>query len=446
MVYAIVAAIDEESIKQPDREVASMSDFRLYRHAFSVGAAAAVLTACANPQSPGGASIGALPFERQGTVSAKNVERVLYSFTGSSDGGDPASALVFDAAGNLYGTTVVGGATACGTVFKLAPQRSRSWKESVLYSFDCYGTGKNPYGGVTFDRKDNLDGTTVSGGSGGSCGSSGCGVVFQLTPKAENVLHSFTGGKDGFGPGGGVAIDSTGNLYGTTPDGGAASEGVVYEVSNARHESVIHAFTGGKDGGVGSLGVLLLDVRGDLYGVTETGGAHSAGTVFKMSRGSKNRWIFKTLYAFKGTPDAASPYGGLIADKSGDLYGTTYYGGTNGLGAVFKLIPAARGRYHERVLYSFAGSGDGSSPTSTLVLASGTLYGTTSAGGGSCNCGTIFGVNAMSGSESVLHGFGGSGDGAFPYYGLTQDAAGNLYGTTVQGGSANQGTVFELTP
>jgi uncharacterized repeat protein (TIGR03803 family) len=407
------------------------------------------LTACANPQSPAGASVGALPFARQGALSAKSVEKVIYSFTGGGDGGDAASGLVFDAAGNLYGTTVVGGGSACGTVFKLEPQRSAGWKESVLYSFDCYGTGKNPYGGVTFDRKGNLDGTTVSGGAGGSCGSTGCGVVFQLARKGENVLHSFTGGNDGFGPGGGVAIASTGNLFGTTPDGGTDSEGVVYEVSHVRGawlESVIHAFTGGKDGGVGSLGLLLLDARGDLYGVTETGGAHSAGTVFKMSRGLKNRWIFKTLYAFKGTPDAASPYGGLIADASGNLYGSTYYGGTNGLGAVFKLTPAARGRYRERVLYSFAGGGDGSSPTSTLLLASGTLYGTTSAGGGSCNCGTIFSVNATSGSESVLHEFGGSGDGAFPYYGLTQDAAGNLYGTTVEGGSANQGTVFEFTP
>jgi uncharacterized repeat protein (TIGR03803 family) len=425
-----------------------MSESLFSRHALGICGAVALLTACAGSQSPAGVPVGTLPFERQRAVSAKGVEQVLYSFSGGTDGGDAASGLVADGAGNLYGTTVVGGAYTCGTIFKLAPQQSVPWHESVLYSFDCYGTGKTPYGGVTFDRKGNLYGTTVSGGSGGSCGSTGCGVVFQLTPQAEDVLHSFTGGNDGFGPGGSVAIDSTGHLYGTTPDGGANAEGTVFELSRVRqqwHESVIHAFTGGKDGGVGSLGPLLVS-GGSLYGVTEIGGAHSAGTVFKMTPASKNRWNLKTLYAFKGAPDAGSPYGGLIVDSSGNLYGTTYYGGAHGLGSVFELIARTRGKYHERVLYSFKGGNDGSSPTSTPLMASGRLYGTTSAGGGSCNCGTIFVVDTASGSEKVLHSFGGSGDGAYPYYGLTQDPSGNFYGTTVQGGSFNQGAVFELTP
>ena len=427
-----------------------MSESLVSRHALGICAAVAILTGCAGSQSPAGAPAGTLPFERQSAVSTKSAEQVLYSFSGGNDGGDAASGLVIRG-GNLYGTTVVGGAYACGTIFKLAPQKSLPWHESVLYSFDCYGTGKTPYGGVTFDRKGSLYGSTVSGGSGGSCGSSGCGVVFQLTSQAaESVLHSFTGGNDGFGPGGSVAIDSTGHLYGTTPDGGTNAEGTVYEISRARrtwHESVIHAFTGGKDGAVGSLGTLLVDSSGDLYGVTEIGGAHSAGTVFKMTRTSKNRWNLKTLYAFKGTPDAASPYGGLIEDASGNLYGTTYYGGAHGFGSVFELVASARGKYHDRVLYSFRGGSDGSSPTSTLIAgASGRLYGTTSAGGGSCDCGTIFDLDATSGSETVLHSFGSSGDGAYPYYGLTQDSGGNLYGTTVQGGTFNQGAVFELTP
>ncbi len=427
-----------------------MSESLVSRHALGICAAVAILTGCAGSQSPAGAPAGTLPFDRQSAVSAKSAEQVLYSFSGGNDGGDAASGLVIRG-GNLYGTTVVGGAYACGTIFKLAPQKSLPWHESVLYSFDCYGTGKTPYGGVTFDRKGSLYGSTVSGGSGGSCGSSGCGVVFRLTSRAaESVLHSFTGGNDGFGPGGGVAIDSMGHLYGTTPDGGTNAEGTVYEISRARrtwHESVIHAFTGGKDGAVGSLGTLLVDSSGDLYGVTETGGARGAGTAFKMTRASKNRWNLKTLYAFKGTPDAASPYGGLIEDASGNLYGTTYYGGAHGLGSVFELIASARGKYHERVLYSFRGGSDGSSPTSTLLVgASGRLYGTTSAGGGSCDCGTIFEFDATSGSETVLHSFGSSGDGAYPYYGLTQDSGGNLYGTTVQGGTFNHGAVFELTP
>ncbi len=377
---------------------------------------------------------------------ARGAERVLYSFTGYNDGGNAATGLVLDRSGDLYGTTVIGGTATCGTVFKLAP--GSPWTESVLFNFDCYSTGKNPHGGVTFGPHGNLDGTTVNGGDGGSCGSTGCGVVFQANATAEKVLYAFTGGDDGFGPGSPVTIDSAGHVFGTAPDGGAYSQGVVYEVYRERRgwrQSVIHPFTGGTDGGTGSLGALLL-LSGDLYGVTETGGSNSAGTAYRLSPAGKGVWKFKPLYQFKGTPDAGAPYGGLIADSSGTLYGTTYYGGANGLGSVFELSPH-RGRYRERVLYSFKGGNDGSSPTSTLVFGrTGILYGTSSAGGGSCDCGTIFKVDVTSGKEQIVHRFGGPPDGAYPYYGMTKDAAGNLYGTTVQGGTSSQGVVFEYTP
>ena len=381
--------------------------------------------------------------------SAQGSEQVLYSFTGGSDGGDAATGLVFDGKGNLYGTTIIGGTSQCGTVFELTSQASPPWPETVLHNFGCYADGKNPHGGVTFDRNGNLDGTTVSGGSGGSCSSDGCGIVFQLTPNTENVLHNFTGSADGFGPGGGVVFDPSGDVYGMTPDGGAHSEGTVYELSRTGRqwrEKVIHAFTGGTDGGVGSLGSLLRDAAGNLYGVAEVGGAHADGAVFKLRATSKKRWKLTTLYAFKGQPDGGSPYGGLVAGANGDLYGTTYYGGAGGLGSVFELARGARGRYRERVLYSFQGGSDGSSPTATLVLKNGELYGTTSAGGGSCGCGTVFKVDTRSGSETVLHAFGSGNDGAYPYYGMTLDASGNLYGTTVAGGSFGQGIVFEVTP
>jgi uncharacterized repeat protein (TIGR03803 family) len=301
---------------------------------------------------------------------------------------------------------------------------------------------------VTFDKNADLFGTTVSGGYGGSCGSTGCGVAWELHGSAESVLHSFTGGQDGFGPGGGLAIDRKGNLYGTTPDGGANYSGVIYELSQRKgawRERVIHAFNGGSEGGVGSLGRLLIDRAGDLYGVTEIGGAHSAGTVYELTRAGKS-WKLTTLYAFKGSPDCGSPYGGLIADRHGNLYGTTYYGGANGLGCVFELARTHAG-YREHAIYSFAGGNDGSSPTTTLLLSGArTLYGTTSMGGGSCNCGTVFKLNAKTGSEVVLHAFTAGRDGAFPYYGLLGDGSGHLYGTTAAGGTSNQGTVFEVTP
>jgi uncharacterized repeat protein (TIGR03803 family) len=421
---------------------------------FTIGALAVcgvvVTGGCGSARSGVGAPANDLLPIAAHARQTSGAERVLYSFTGGSDGGNAATSLVLDSKANLYGTTVIGGVYGCGTVFKLARQASPPWPEAVLANFDCYANGKNPYGGVAFDSHGNLDGTTVAGGSGGPCASDGCGLVYQLTPTTENVLHSFAAGSDGFGPGAGVAFDRAGNIYGTTPDGGAYSEGVVYEVSRLAkrwHERVIHAFTGGKDGGVGSLGALLVDASGNLYGVTEEGGADSAGTVFKLTRHGAKRWKLTTLYAFAGTPDAASPYGGLVADSTGRLYGTTYYGGKNGMGAVFELIPRAHGTYRERVLYSFEGGSDGSSPTSTLVFgSSGELYGTASAGGGSCGCGAIFVVNAASGKESVLHGFGNANDGAYPYYGLAQDSSGNFYGATVAGGTFGQGVVFEFTP
>lgn len=428
-----------------------MTPFRFDGRVPAMVAAAALFAGCGGTQ-PSIAPFTPMDVARPAAiaVTGANAERVLYSFSGQYDGGNAATGLVHDRHGNLFGTTVVGGTAACGTAFELSPQSSPPWRETVLYNFSCGSDGKNPHGGVTFDGHGNLDGTTVAGGAGGSCTGDGCGVVFQLTPTAENVLHSFTGGPDGFGPGGGVVYNSAGDVFGTTPDGGKYAQGTVYKVfrsGGSWRERVIHAFTGGRDGGVGSLGLLLTGPSGSLYSVTEIGGEHGAGTVFRLSPGANGRWNFATLYAFKGTPDAGSPYGGLIADASGNLYGTTYYGGAAGLGAVFELMPRPRGGYRERVLYSFKGGADGSSSTATLILGgSGALYGTTSAGGGSCDCGTIFKVNASTGKEQVLHAFGSGTDGAYPYYGLTAGAHGTLYGTTVAGGLYNQGTVFEFKP
>ncbi|MEO6990950.1 MAG: choice-of-anchor tandem repeat GloVer-containing protein [Candidatus Baltobacteraceae bacterium] len=386
-----------------------------------------------------------------GRASAASRESALYNFTGGNDGGNAASSVIFDGSGNAYGTTVVGGTSNCGTVFELRPRAHHRWAESVLYNFSCFADGKNPHGGVTFDAAGNLYGTTVAGGSGGICAGDGCGVIYELTPSGERVLYNFTGGNDGFGPGNAVVFDRAGNLYGMTPDGGAYSSGTVYQLTpqgSGWQENVIHTFTGGNDGAVGSLGPLLLDAAGQLYGVTELGGAHEAGTAFKLSSEPAGKWNLRTLYAFQGQPDAAFPYGGLISDKSGNFYGTTYYGGTQGVGTVFELSPKARGPWAERKLYDFKGGTDASSPTGTLVFdASGNLFGTSSAGGRpSCDCGTVFKLASNTRTERVVHRFGLALDGAYPYYGLTLGPAGNLYSTTVAGGLNNQGTVFELTP
>jgi uncharacterized repeat protein (TIGR03803 family) len=389
---------------------------------------------------------------------AASKEKVLYSFTGGSDGGDPATGLTFDGSGNAYGTSVVGGSNGFGTVFQLTPGSHGTWTESVLYSFAGGSSdGMYPYGGVTFDKSGNLYGTTVGGGSGSSCGD-GCGTVFKLAPSvsgwSESVIYSFAGGNDGFGPGGPLIFDKKGNLYGTTPDGGTNSDGTVYTLTPGKNgqwkEKVIHSFAGGNEGATGSLGPLLLDKAGNLYGVTETQGASGYGTVFKLSPVSKGSWKLTTLYGFLGEPDAGSPYGGLIADAKGRLYGTTYYGGANGLGAVFELTKGSNSKWTESVLYSFKGGKDGSATTTTLLLdKSSNLYGTTSAGGDlGCACGTVFKLASRGGkwTESVSHRFTGNPDGSFPYYGLSRDKTGNLYSTTATGGNQNQGVIFELTP
>lgn len=379
--------------------------------------------------------------------------KVIYNFTGQNDGGDPATPLTFDGSGNAYGTTVTGGDFGCGTVFQLTPS-GNAWHLSTLYSFTCDVDGKNPYGGVTLDSAGNLYGTTVAGGNGGACAGDGCGTVFEVAKSgnswSESVLYNFTGGNDGFGPGGGVTFDNAGNLYGTTPDGGRYSEGVVYELSPAGNgtwqQTVIHAFTGGNDGGVGSLGSLLY-FQGAFYGVAEIGGAFGAGTVFDLSP-TANGWTFTTVHEFQGQPHAAFPYGGLIVDRENRFFGTTYFGGVDGQGTVF-LLEVVGGKVKETVLHSFTGTNDGGNPTSTPVFDNaGNLYVTSSDGGSNgCQCGTIFQLSSSKGGVKgvALHSFQGS-DGAFPSYGLNLDAKGNLYGSTPVGGADNQGVVFTFTP
>ncbi len=390
-----------------------------------------------------------------GTWAASN-GKIVHSFSGLGDGGDPATSLTFDTAGNGYGTTVNGGSFGFGTVFELKRLSGGSFQEIVLYSFSGGTDGKNPYGGVIFDGNGNLFGTTVAGGDGGFCAGDGCGVVFELTNSGgswnETVLYNFTGGDDGFGPGGGVVFDKAGNLYGTTPDGGQFAEGVVYELSpqgGSWTQTVIHAFTGGNDGAVGSLGSLLLDASGNFYGVSELGGAHGAGTVFQLSPIAGGKWKFTTVYGFKGAPHAGFPYGGLITDGKNNFYGTTYFGGADGSGVVFKLDGTAM---KETILHNFAEGTDGGFPTSTLAFDSvGNLYGTTSMGGlPACDCGTVFELSPIRGSEAwkekVLHRFREKPDGGFPYYGLTADPSGNMFSTTASGGSDEAGIVFSFTP
>jgi uncharacterized repeat protein (TIGR03803 family) len=380
---------------------------------------------------------------------------VIHSF-GDGDGEYPASDLVMDGAGNIYGTTTEGGDFGSGTVFKLAPSGD-GWTESVLYSFTSGADGAQPYNGVTLDAQGDLYGTAVTGGTGMAC-EGGCGVVYKLTNSGgtwtQSVLYNFTGGNDGSGPGAGLTFDASGNLYGMTPTGGEFGLGVIYQLKPGPNDTwqfnLVHTFTGGIDGATGSAGRMLLD-GGNLYGAATVGGAHGKGTVFKLTPGPNGIWKLRTIYAFKGTPDAAFPYGALIRDAAGNLYGTTYYEGRYGYGAVYRLAPGPGSEWKERVIYNFKNGPDGGHPISHLNFdANGALYGTASEGGApGCSCGTIFKLARAGEGEwqqSVPHAFRGAPDGKYPYNGMVAGAAGTFYGSTVLGGADDDGVVYEFKP
>jgi len=406
-------------------------------------------------------------------------ETVIYNFCsqpGCTDGLDPTGNLILDSAGNLYGTSVLGGngcptnPSGCGVVFELSPEGGGGWTQTVLYSFSSVVTGANPIlAPLVFDSAGNLYGTTDYGGS------DNVGVVFELSPSGSSwtqaVLNSMVyGGAGGKQPEAGLILDAQGNLYGTTTSGGRYNRkrcptrfggcGVVFELTPSQGgtwtETVLHTFKGSLDGGIPQAAPIL-DAQGNLYGTTAVGGANNSGIVWKLTpitKGKKKgQWKEQILHTFKGgTTDGASPWAGLIADAQGNFYGTTQEGGAYGSGTIFELTPK-NGSWTETILYTFTGGWDGGLPTSPLVFDNaGNLYGTTAAGGsGSCSggCGVVFELTPSQGgawTETVLHSFAGTPDGAVSWSGLIFDTQGNLYGMTREGGLSNSGVVFEVTP
>lgn len=363
---------------------------------------------------------------------------LLYQFKAGRDGSNPYASLILDAKGNLYGTTSLDGAYAYGTVFKVSPDG----KETVLYSFTGGADGATPFTPLTHDNAGNLYGTTEFGGLfGGGCPSAGCGVVFVVDRTGkETVLYRFTGApEDGESPVQGVIRDSAGNLYGTTIAGGAYGGGTVFKIDPSGTETILHSFNpNGSDGYFPYGGSLLRGPNGNLYGTTELGGSQGVGTVFKLDP-SGNETILHD-FSFSAT-DGYVPYGTLVPDPAGNLYGVTNEGGAFAFGIVFKVDSSN----NESVLYSFSGTdGDGEVPGGGLVRDSeGNLYGTTNSGGTSY-CGTVFRLDS-SGTETILHSFSNT-DGRTPDFGLVRDSAGNLYGTTQYGGEFGGGVVFKVTP
>ncbi|MBZ5538963.1 MAG: hypothetical protein LAN61_00440 [Acidobacteriia bacterium] len=311
-------------------------------------------------------------------------------------------------------------------------QSAQAQTYNVLYSFTGGADGAYPYAPLVLDETGNLYGTTEYGGTYQQ------GAVFKLDSSGtETVLHSFkvSGTGDGQYPFAGLMLDEAGNLYGTTQFGGTFGKGTVFKVDTSGKETVLYSFTGGADGANPRAG-LVQDGRGNLYSTTYNGGSGSCvvgcGIVFKLDVIRNEE---KVLYTFTGGADGSNP-SGVILDKAGNLYGTTLNYGSSGYGTVFKLSKSGK----ETVLYSFTGGTDGSYPYADLVLDErGNLYGTTQGGIG----GNVFKLG-RSGKLTVLHSFTGSGDGAQPFAGLALDEAGNLYGTTYWGGVSNAGTIFKV--
>jgi len=314
----------------------------------------------------------------------------LYNFTGGYDGSNPDSRVVFGPDGSLYGTTTFGGLYRSGVVFRLRPSASACktaicpWTETVLYSFTGQSDGAVPEGDLVFDQAGNIYGTTFAGGQ-GNCVPlfSGCGAVYELTPSqgqwTPTVLHTFTGLSDGGAPTSGLIFDQAGNLYSTTYAGGAYSLGTVFELTPSGSgwtESVLHDFAGGNDGANPEAG-LVFDSSSNLYGVTAFGGGHIYGTAFEL-QASNGGFSYSILYNFG--VESESPVPTLTLDSAGNLYGTAQSGGTGGVGAVFKLSPSG-GSWNYTSLHDFTFSTGGYPLGNVIRDAIGNLYGTTPYGG-----------------------------------------------------------------
>jgi uncharacterized repeat protein (TIGR03803 family) len=395
-------------------------------------------------------------------------EKVLYAFQeGGTDGFEPQGGLIFDASGNLYGTTTVGGGPAeGGTVFELTPT-ANGWVETVLYSFQGGTDGDYPNASLVMDGAGNLYGTTLYGGT-GPCAVSGCGTVFELMPPVnggpwtESILYSFQDGADGTFPSAGVILDKFGNVYGTTGNGGDLAEcsgqgcGTVFElsaVSGVWAETTLYSFQGYPQDGATPKG-LTMDSHGNLYGATTWGGVEDIGTIYELSP-FDGTWSEKILYTFPAGEvrghglQGSNPDSTLVFNSKGDLFGTAQGGNQDGCcGVVFALTPSSGGNWNESV-YRFSSENGAASAGTLLFDAEGNLYGT-SPSSGSFRQGTAYRLKLGPGRHvtEALYSFcshTGCPNGSVPESGLILDGHGNLYGTTAEGG-LGWGVVYEITP
>jgi len=396
------------------------------------------------------------------SLAQGTTESTVYSFgaPGSGDGMYPFCNLLFDAKGNLYGTTVQGGTYGAGIVFELSRGENAKWIETVLYEFTGHNDGGEPFAGLVFDSEGNLYGTGSSGGVNGT------GVVFELSPQGGswtyNVLYSFgpyPDSGDGVGPNSTLVFDKQHNLYGTTSEGGNAGCfqgcGIVFELSpitgGGWKEQVIHAFeTNGTDGELPTGGVIV-GSDGDLYGTTQNGGTAGSGVLYQLKYSlSKKEWIESLVHQFIGGSDGSFPINVVLIEDRGSLYGTTEGGGANSQGTVFQTQFSKKTGWQTTILYSFGPqySGNGMLPEAGVTMdRKGNLYGTTFYGGAYYYYGTVFKLSKSKNDKwagTVLYSFTGGADGFYPEARITIEN-GWLYGTTTNGGDGS-GVVFQNRP
>jgi hypothetical protein len=412
------------------------------------------------------------------TSAFSETEAVLYSFQGGAGGADPyQSGVVMDKSGNLYGVLSSGGqggtncfGEGCGLIYELSPNPGGGWEETSLYVFKGRDDGGSPVGNLTIDAKGNLYGVTEQGGTGG-CNSvlgAGCGVVFRLSPSKKgwkySVIHSFE--SDGSYPNAGVVFDEAGNLYGTTQFGGDffCGCGIVYQLKPVGKgkwtENTLYDFLGISRGGTdvsfpGS--DVFIDANGNIFG-TGTGGGDvncndGCGGVYELVAQGNGTYQEEVLHVFTGGRDGIQPYGGVLLDSEGNIFGTTALGGGRGCnngkfgcGTVFELKKSGDS-YEEKIIFRFTGD-NGYNPVADLYLDSANNLYSTTAAGGAFNNGVAFSLGISSGkwTETVLYSFGSGTDGASSWASLTPDGSGGFFGTTRVGGANGAGTVFHLQP
>jgi uncharacterized repeat protein (TIGR03803 family) len=365
------------------------------------------------------------------------------------NGGIDPEGLVADSAGTLYGTTGSDGFYAWGTVFQARPSPGGIWTESTIYSFTGGSDGGAPEAALTVDAEGNLYGTTQDGGS-GSCG---CGTVFELSPSAhgvwtETTLYSFAGGADGSHPRYGKLIfDAAGNIYGVAEFGGTAEAGTVFELipqaGGGWTESDLYAFAGGASDGANPFGGLVFDTAGNLYGAAYYGGPSDSGGVFELSPQAGGGWHEQMIYFFQNGTDGSTPDSLLIIDPAGNLYGMTQFGGSESCGTVFKLSPGTGGTWSKHTLHEFTGDPDGCGPFLNMVRNAGSLYGITEAGGATDN-GAIFEITP-GGTEQVFFSFPGGNDGSDPRSLILNSNRRAFFGITFGLGSTSSGVLFEIS-